>query len=48
MDDGPRAVVVSHPEIQLSFDEVLKNIARREQDAARRRRQLEDRHARAR
>ena len=46
MDDRPRAVVVSHPEIQLSLDEMLRNIARRKRVAARRRREWEERIAR--
>ncbi len=46
--DRPRAVVVSHPEIQLSLDEMLSNIARRKRDAARRRREREERIERTR
>ena len=46
--DRPRAVVDSHPEIQLSLDEMLSNIARRKRDAARRRREREERIERTR
>ena len=35
MDDRPRAVVVSHPEIQLSLDHMLRDMARRARQAKR-------------
>ena len=35
MDDRPRVVVVSHPEIQLSLDHMLRDMARRARQAKR-------------
>ena len=48
MDDRPRVVVVSHPEIQQSLDHMLRDMARRARQAERKALEQEARNARTR